>query len=195
MYYILQCDLPENENGEALMEFHNCFQVGEIWHWRDGLALEPDEQDVPTPIVVEYETFRGHQGPPVDLVDDCIPLMSPRLEKSLLACGVDNLCLFDVQLKNRTTNETREFKAFKLVGLVAMADLGGSDWSSFDNKPAVDVSFKSLAVDESLARGQLMFRLAENINALMVHESVRDALIADGIDTLSFIEPKDWVQI
>jgi hypothetical protein len=44
-----------------------------------------------------------------------------------------------------------------------------------------DVDFHALVLDESRINGQLMFRLAENLSAIVVHESVRKAIEAAGI--------------
>lgn len=42
-------------------------------------------------------------------------------------------------------------------------------------------------------RGTLMFRLAEAVNAIVIHEKVKAAVQAAGIDTLTFMPPEDWV--
>jgi hypothetical protein len=42
------------------------------------------------------------------------------------------------------------------------------------------------------ARGALMFRSAESVNVIIVHPSIRDAVEAAGINTLTFLEPEDW---
>lgn len=58
--------------------------------------------------------------------------------------------------------------------------------------PMVSVDFDSLAIDAARARGALMFRLAESVSGIVVHESVRKAVEAAGIDSLSFTVPADW---
>lgn len=50
----------------------------------------------------------------------------------------------------------------------------------------------SLVVDPAKADGALMFRLAESVNTILLHESVCDAIEAAGIDTLTFYEPESW---
>jgi hypothetical protein len=56
----------------------------------------------------------------------------------------------------------------------------------------ISMDFNSLAIDEAAAGGALLFRLAESVNAIVVHERVRRHLEASGITTLTFIEPEDW---
>ena len=43
------------------------------------------------------------------------------------------------------------------------------------------------------AGGRLMFRLAENTSAILVHRSVRDAIEAAGIEAVRFVEPADFL--
>jgi hypothetical protein len=195
MYFVLKCPPLVNKNGEALMEIHNCFEVGNVWDWCDGLSLESDEKNFPIPINIDFEPFRGYVGPPRELVDVCIPIMSKRLADTLLEAGVDNVEFFPATLKNTITGQTYEYRAFKIVGLVAAADLSKSEWTSYDGKSVADVGFENLVLDKSKTRGLLIFRLAENINALMVHERVRKHIIANGIDTLTFVKPEDWVHL
>ncbi len=195
MYFVLRCSLPKNEKGEALLEIHNCFEIGNVWHWRDGKKLEPDEQDVPTPIMIDFEPFRGYQGPPVELLDACIPIMSKRLADALTEAGVDNIDFFSANLKNSVTGQLYDYMAFKVVGLVLAANLDKSKWESYDGITIADTSFESLAFDESKSKGLLMFRLAENINALMIHESVRNHILAKGINSLTFVRPEDWMHL
>jgi hypothetical protein len=195
MYYVLRCLLPQNERGEALMEIHNCFEVDGVWGWRNGLKRKPHEGDVPTPIMIDFEPFRGYEGPPVELRDVCIPIMSKRLGEALVEVGVDNVEFFDAILVNTVTRERYHYWAFKVVGLVAAADLGQSDWESYDGKPIGDVSFEKLVIDESRIAGLLMFRLAENFSALMVHEKVREHVLSRGINTVEFVRPEDWVHL
>lgn len=196
-YYILDCPLLVNHDGELLVEIHNAENVGSVWDWRDGAALSEEERNsIPNPILIDVDYYREYQGQPVELFDVGTPLMSKRLAETLIEVGVHNLEFFPAILKNKGTGKTYEYRAFKVVGLVLAADLGKSKWESYDKKPVADTSFEDLVLDESKATGSglLMFRLAENINALMVHEKVRDAILAKGINTLKFMEPKDWVQ-
>ncbi|OHA80394.1 MAG: hypothetical protein A2675_01355 [Candidatus Yonathbacteria bacterium RIFCSPHIGHO2_01_FULL_51_10] len=193
-YYLLECPPLVNEKGEALMEISNCFRAGNIRSWCDG--KEPRADTVfPAPLEIEFETFHGYAGPPRELVDVCITLMSKRLADTLVEAGVSNIVFYPTTLKNKGTGEVYDYRAFKVVGLVAAADLEKSKWESYDNKPVADTSFEDLVIDESKATGSglLMFRLAENFSALVVHEKIRDAILAKGINTLKFIEPKDWV--
>lgn len=72
------------------------------------------------------------------------------------------------------------YKAVNVLGLVAAADLGRSQATVHDGVALADVDFDHLALDDSRTHGLRMFRLAESTNAIVVHESVRDALLDRG---------------
>lgn len=72
------------------------------------------------------------------------------------------------------------YKAVNVLGLVAAADMGKSEATVHDGIPLIDVDFNSLVIDENKTRGIKMFRLAESTNAILVHESLRDALLEKG---------------
>lgn len=194
MYYVLDCEFPLNENGEALVEVHNSFKVGKVRNWRNGQRLKPGIV-VPTPIEIEFERHRGYAGQPPELIDSGVPVMTTRLADALQESGVDNIDFFPAILSEKSTGEKFDYKAYKVVGLVSAADMGKSDWSSYDNRPVIDVSFDGIEIDLKKTGGLLLFRLAENINALLVHQHIKDLVEKKGIDTLQFLDPTEWVQI
>lgn len=88
MYYVLRCLPLLNENGEALREIHNCFDVGSVWTGRgDGQPLTTEEKSFHVPIEVDYEPFRGYSGPPIEMRDVCVPIMSARLAEAITGRG------------------------------------------------------------------------------------------------------------
>ena len=194
MYYVLCCPRLVNEKGEAQLEIHNCFRIGNIRSWRGGKPLK-DVNSIPSPIEITFDPFRGYTGPPEEYRDIGIPLMSVRLASALLESGVDNIQFFDIDQKNSATGQIYEYRAFNIVGLVSAADLEQSDWSSYDNKPIADVSFRKLVLEESKIPNLLLFRLAENINAVMIHENVHTHILSKNIDTLDFVNPDEWVHL
>jgi len=196
MYFVMTCDLALDPDGAALMEIHNSMKVGTIRSWRGGRLIEPAKAaTIPNPIEIDFDPLRGYQGPPLEMVDLGIPVMSRRLAAALREAGVDNVQFFPATLRNTVTGERYPYEAFNVVGAVAAADLERSDWSSYDGVPVADVSFETLVLDEAKAGTLRMFRLAENINALLVDEQVRDHVLKTGIDTLQFIEPQDWMHL
>ena len=195
MYYVLRRLPLTNEKGEALIEIHNTFRLGRIRLWKNGQAIAPELRDFPQPIQIEFDAFRGYEGPPVELLDSGIPLMSKRMADAVIEAGVDNVQFFPVALRCKQTTREYEFRAYNIVGLVAATDLGKSEYQVHDEKPVGDVSFDTLALDEKKIRGQLLFRLAENFNAIVVHEKVRRTLLEKGIDSIEFVSPEDWMHL
>lgn len=194
MYFIMDCDEPLNDNGEALLEIHNCFRVGGIRNWRGGRPFQTDPAAVPKPIAIDWDPLRGYRGPPVEFRDVCIPIMSARLAAALEGAGVDNIAFFETELTNTVTGEKSDYRAFNVIGTVAAANLDESEHTSHD-QPVVDVSIMDLVFDETRTGGLLLFRLAENINAIFVHERVKDHVERSGIDTMRFVRPEDWMHL
>lgn len=191
-FYILDCDIPEASNGAATMEIHNAFRVGNIRLWSSGIR---HEKEVPVPIEIEYETFHGYEGPPIDLLDVGIPIMSEKLAEALLSFGVKNIDFYDAILTHKVTRATYKFKAFNVIGLVAAADMNKSNWASYDGDPTINVSFKKLVLKPTSGTEPLIFRLAENIKALMIRSDLRDHLVKSGFGHLKYKNPKDWIQL
>ncbi len=117
-----------------------------------------------------------------------IPLFRDDLIAMLRDCGVDNLDLYRAAVSDPENGTVYEnYKAVNILGLVAAADLQGSRYVAH-GAPIADVDFDALVVDESKARGLLMFRLAESVNAVIVHESVKMRLEGQ-FDDLNFAIP------
>lgn len=53
--------------------------------------------------------------------------------------------------------------------------------------------FESVKLDEEAIKGQKMFRLAESVNAVVVHRSIKEYLELKGGFELTFTEPEKWV--
>jgi hypothetical protein len=124
-----------------------------------------------------------------------IPLMSRRLVAGLQAAGVNNLQTFDTELVSppgKTPPRRDHYLAVNIVGCMNAADLEKSETRTAVSETGTSMDFHSLAVDMEKTRGQLMFRLAENVSAVLVHESVKAALDAAGFTTLTWFDPKDW---
>lgn len=192
MYWIMNGKDPVSEDGEAMLELYNGFQVPGVPSWKLGRR---SNAAIKQPILVEFEVYRGYQGPLMEMFDVGIPLMSERVAQALLAAGVTTLDLYQALLRNRATGQTVPYFAYNVTLLLAVADMQRSDWECYDNTPMYDVSFYDLVIDESRCQGELLFRLGQNVNALIVHDQVRQSVLESGIDTLTFTKPEDWSQL
>ncbi len=91
---------------------------------------------------------------------DSIPLFSRELVDALQEAGADNLQLFAVTpVEKNGAVIHREYCAVNIIGCVRCADLDKSDYS-----------------DEEKANGQYIFRLAESVGSIVVHERIKIAL-------------------
>jgi hypothetical protein len=184
MYYILQRREPEDIDAPDIAAFSYDRDIqGRSW-FRGARFNDPPLE----PVLV---TTQGGELP--DLSEVPLPLVSKRLAEALKHASVTNIDYYPAEIRNESTGETfNDHLAFNLIGLVAAADLSASDYDSPEG-PLISVDFDSLVIDEEKARRVPMFRLAECVTAIIVHESVKKAIEGAGIDTLTFIPPEEWV--
>lgn len=158
-------------------------------NWRLG---QPITEPVPQPLV--YLLNPRYEGQPKPMYyEKAIPVMRDDVAAALSKAGVDNIQYFDAVLKNPATGaEYRNYKAYNIVGLVACADMAASTLMGTSASRMGDVDFESLVIDESKTGGALLFRLAENVSAIVVHESVKAAIEAAGIPGFVFYGPGEW---
>jgi hypothetical protein len=158
--------------------------------WRDNLH--------PPKNIIEMQTNKGYDDMPssyAELYWVPIPLMSRRLVTALHAAGVDNLQTYETQLLTTQGNNPppqNNYLAVNIIGLVAATDLNKAMPNPEVKEKLISMDFYSLSIDENKARGLLMFRLAENISAVIVHERVKNIVESKGITTLNWLEPEKW---
>lgn len=152
----------------------------------------PITDAVPQPLVYTLDPDYGGK-PKAMYGEKAIPVMRDDVVAALTGAGVDNIQYFDALLKDPASGtEYRNYKAFNIVGLVACADMSASQLMGTAPARIGDTDFASLVIDESKAGGMLMFRLAENIGAIVVHERVKQAIEAAGIPGFVFYGPGEW---
>jgi len=195
-YWLMECEPLTNDNGEALLIVHNDLELGKVWSWKSGARFTPEEASFDLPVRVEFERRRGYAGPLVDLIDVGVPLMSERLWSTLRQVGVDNLDVYDVLMVSKDGKETPPFYAFNVIGRVEAVDLSRSITENPDGgRPVSNLSIYELTLDESRILGLKCFRLSENVSALIVSDEVKQAVLASGISSLTFMAPQNWVQL
>ena len=129
----------------------------------------------------------------LEMHDVPVPLMTQNLYQILLNSGVSNIDVYSTYISDIDTHEVYEgYVAFNIIGVISAAELSKSVFEAPDG-PLVSVDFMSLTIEQSKPRGALMFRLAESVNGIVVHESVKKAIEAASIDTLTFIPPEEWI--
>lgn len=80
--------------------------------------------------------------------------------------------------------------------MVSVLTSNGVDNSEYETSPLDDssmysTSFESLAVDDEKENGALFFRMAESVDTILVHRSVKEAL-EYLFPRLRFKEPKNY---
>lgn len=197
-YFVLDCH-PGYEAGHYWLTVGNDAQVP---RWFTGNLFSTDNEDrafQPPTNVIEIETQEEDEDDEdwiyPALTWEPIPLMKKSVVTALHAAGVDNLQTYPTRLLNPQGNPIVPediYLAVNIVGKVAAADLEASIVPPENDDEIIAVDFDSLAIDEQKAHGLLMFRLAENISAVMVHKRVREAVEAQGIDDLTWFNPEEW---
>ena len=125
--------------------------------------------------------------------DSAYPLMRDDLIEALHAAGVDNIQFFDAVIRDTIKNQDHtNFKAFNIVGLVSAADMNKSTLMGTSDSEMIDVDFDSLAIDEKRASQFKLFRLAENVSAVIVDEVVKNEIERREIPGMVFYDPSDW---
>jgi hypothetical protein len=187
MYYILQeSPLDDLTDLTALTDYGDAHVDGANWY-------EGAQFTVPIPQPIRLSLDPSVPGELPLFFSFTIPLMHDKLILALRDAGVDNLDLFDAVVTHEPSgHQYHEYKAVNVIGVVAAADLSASDYESYQPTPLISVNFNSLVIDESKAHGLLMFRLAECVSAIVIHQKVKDLL--DERDLfVGCIEPKDFV--
>lgn len=158
-------------------------------NWRLGRTIEAA---VPQPLVYTLDSDYEGQPKPV-YYEKAIPVMRDDVVAALTSAGVDNIQYFDAVLVNPATGQRHDnYKAYNIVGLVACADMGSSEVADPSSARMGDIDFQGLVIDEAKAAGHLLFRLAENVSAVVVHDSVKRAIEASGIPGFVFYGPGEW---
>jgi len=150
----------------------------------DPLPFELKKYQPASPDQDQYMGVFIYTNPPV-WRDDFI--------EALRECRVNNFDTYNVAITDPDDGTVHtNYKAVNILGLVAAADMKKSIATVHDGIPLIDVDFDELVVDEKKADGILLFRLAESTNSILVHERLRDALLAKGFGTdLAFYDLKD----
>lgn len=160
--------------------------------WLDGAYID---FDVPEPIVYDLEEDEYDEIPNVPNLDDSLPIpfMHNSLYEALQAAGVDNLQVYRAVIRDLKRGiEYKDYKAFNIVGVVSAADMGASTMMGTSDSTLIDADFDRLVLDESKCNGLLLFRLAENITAIVVDESVKKEVERRGIEGIFFYASGEW---
>jgi hypothetical protein len=186
MYFVLDEQAADSSEDLAVVDTYPTAE-------RDGWLLgERFGAVIPEPLQFTLDDTQPGRIP--DFLDGTIPLMSDRLIAALREAGVDNLDVYRAELRRADgTLASNQHKAVNVIGVVAAADMAESQVADGFPAELIDTSFDSIVIDESKTGGLLMFRLAEAVTTVLVHESVKDHLERSGFEALGFFPPEEWM--
>lgn len=120
-------------------------------------------------------------------------LMAKDLVSALQSAGVDNLDTYPVVIHSESGHpDCHDYLAVNIIGVLATADMEQSEYEEgefFDG--FFDVTFYSIVIDEEKAKGQLLYRMAETVSTVVIHEKIVDVLKEKGSFGLTFDLPED----
>lgn len=177
-YYVLHCLSPDDAEHAMLSYIED--DEDRSWHAGKRFDRPPAE-----PIQVEIDPDLPGVIP--EFTDQPLPLMTTRLHEALRRAGVANLDVYKAVITDPNSGRTfSSHVAANIIGVVAAADLRKSNYD-----PSIPW-FDSLSINTTATRGALLFRLAESVNAILIHERVKESLDKQGINTLTYIPPEQW---
>lgn len=188
MYFILE--------KKAIGDLRNLTSIGRgpllppAINFMAGVPFDPAPA---LPLPLRYELDPEAHGQMPWFFDAGGPLMHNRMVAALHSAGVDNIAVYDALVVHPVKGrEWKDYKAVNIIGRVAAADLTKSVVDPAEPLKMVAAKFDKLVLDPAKAHGLLMFRLAEKLSAIVVHEKVKQQIEADRIGPLGFIPPEDW---
>ncbi|WP_431688126.1 imm11 family protein [Hahella sp. NBU794] len=189
MYYILDRSCPgrwiEDPDGDIIDV--------DWYYWRRGAKLSHVPLD---PLKFSLESFNPYSEDDSlhmpSYLQAAAPIFRDDLISALEECGINNLETYNAEISDPDNGAVySNYKVVNIIGLISAADMQKSAAIVHDSgsSPLYDVDFDSLVIDPAKAGGHYFFRLAESTNALIVHEKVKQHLLAKGFTDLAFYEP------
>jgi hypothetical protein len=156
--------------------------------WWEGVNIRTPPQE---PVVVTICT--GFEQSELMQYFNSANLMTNEMFDCLLRAGVDNLQGWDAVIRSEDGSvEHKGYKIFNLIGLIAAADLTKTEFNPENPSRHFDASIEKLVIDPNKTRGAQMFRLAEFVGAVLIHDRIKRALEAGGFTKLKFGDPAEY---
>jgi hypothetical protein len=121
-------------------------------------------------------------------------IMREDVYDAVRSAGVDNVDVYKALVKREDGSVFAEnYLAYNILGALKAVDLGKSQFAPENPSRMMDASIEKLTVDESQVGNLLMFRLAESLRTIVVHESVKTAVEARGIAHIAFLASEQFI--
>ena len=184
-YYILSVDYAYGDVDPMLLEGMPDLPEEDEDDWMFGqpFTVEP-EQPIFVDIREDQENLKRlsfYKNPPV---------ATKAFVDALVEAGVDNIATYDVVLTSQTDPSITidGYKAINIIGLVKAA---GPGTVYLTDSRIGDACMKNVELEPRSIKGLYMFRLAQSMRTIVVHEKVKQCLEARGFEDLIFTEPGD----
>lgn len=190
-YWVLQVEAPDGQHRATIGEQPNLSELSEegLINWSGGTKFR---ESIPEPLTFRLNSNSGSYI--TDFFPPAIPLMSVCFLKALQNSGVDNIDTYSAILLGKDGQPLdEEFKAINIIGRIACANLEESICEVDDLDDPVGVDFESLVIDVDRAKGAKFFRLHEAVNAIIVHDTVKQSIELQKFRGISFITPENWI--
>lgn len=177
---MIECFGPDDQERQAIDTIPSGFS------WNGGSPFTEDPREA-------LEVIMDGDGIMVPMFNRGILLWQDELIDAVRRAGVNNIQCYECVLIDPINNVRHQnYKAVNIIGLVAAADLGKSVYSSPSGVPLIDTDFDSVVIDERKTNGMLLFRMAECVSAIVVHEIVKKFIEDAKIPYINFIKPESW---
>lgn len=196
MYYTIGADTDENG---LMVGFTIADDDVEDIELDEGKKLYPRshptakdrEKEPEEPIRLEIKAGR-EKAPLPSFLSQPFPVMSKQLLDVVRAAGVNNIDAYKAEFYYADgTLVVGEYFVINVIGVVAAADMNKSVYDPNQPDKLIAMSFDSLTIDQSKTYSFLMFRLAENIVKIILHEQVKEAIEKANIPYINLYKTED----
>jgi len=186
MYYAI---FPVSDDDGNMMSFtykkdhrHRSFHEGQKFTSDPDAPIWKQYPEVP----IRLEIEDGDEDAPFpSFLRMPIPIMSKKLLEAIRSTGVNNIDTYEAELYYPDGSlASKDYVVFNLIGVIMAADMEKSVYDPDQPDRMIAMSFDSLTIDERKTYGFLMFRLAENITTILIHERVKQAIEDAGIELI-----------
>ena len=179
-YYILAVENPESMLLSGMPEPNPENPFEDDWGFGKPFSKEPEE-------LISVTILDGHENRELLPYFDAEPVMSNEFYLALMEAGVDNLDAYDCIL--RSEDGSVEFTGFKAVNIIGVISATGEGTEFTGDSRLIDASMDKVTIAANKIHGTLMFRLAENLSTVIVHERVKSYLEKKGFPSIVFRDP------
>lgn len=186
MHWMLECVRDAWGGGRSIESWPT---IPGIRSWINGARFASP----PTRAIAMYWDPADEAGPSLPLYKAGIPMMKRAVYTTLCSAGVDNIDIYDVEVRSHSSDDVdRSFVAFNIIGTVSAANMASSKIVHDGSPPLIAVPFDGVVIDPLAALDLPVFRLAENVTAIVVHDQIKQ-LLERQHKGLTFVRPEDWV--